>query len=161
MSCPHYYWNVNHVACMKKGGDIDQAIYDKYCKYGYYDYSNCPIYKGEASGSSGGCFLTSACVEARSLADDCRELTVLRSFRDTYMKATKEGQCDVCEYYRIAPTIVENIKKNPNAEEIFDGIYTDLVVPCVVLIEAGENEAAYQKYRSYVLELKHTWFDAK
>lgn len=158
MSCPYYYWNVNHVACRKVGGDVDQAFYDKYCKYDYYDYSDCPIYKGETtSGSSGGCFLTSACVEARGLPDDCRELTVLRNFRDSYMKSTEKGQCDICEYYHTAPAIVDKIKKLPNALEIFDSIYNDLVIPCVALIDDGKNEEAYGAYKNYVYYLRNKY----
>jgi len=31
--------------------------------------------------SSFGCYLTTACVDAKNLADDCRELTILRKFK--------------------------------------------------------------------------------
>ena len=76
MSCPFYWYN-HHYACRKSGKDVNEDTYDKYCRN--YDYDDCPIYKGN---DSGGCFLTSACTEARGLPDDCHELTVLRSFRD-------------------------------------------------------------------------------
>ena len=100
MSCP-YYWYDNHYACRKSGKDVSEDIYYKYCRN--YDYDDCPIYKGQ---ETSGCFLTSACVEAKGLPDDCRELTVLRNFRDTYLKASADGQRDVCEYYHVAPMIV-------------------------------------------------------
>ena len=69
MSCPFYWYN-HHYACRKSGKDVNEDTYYKYCRN--YDYDDCPIYKGN---DSGGCFLTSACTEARGLPDDCRELT--------------------------------------------------------------------------------------
>ena len=86
MSCPFYWYN-HHYACRKTGQDVNEDTYYKYCRN--YDYDDCPIYKGN---DSGGCFLTSACTEARGLPDDCHELTVLRSFRDGYLRSQPEGE---------------------------------------------------------------------
>ena len=148
MSCPYYWWN-NHYACRKSGKDVNDDIYYKYCRN--YDYGDCPIYKGE---TTSGCYLTSACVEAKGMPDDCRELTVLRKFRDEYLKNRPEGDSAICEYYHTAPAIVEKIKQQNKASEIFESIYTDLVVPCVELIDANKNEEAFVKYRDYVKSLK-------
>lgn len=148
MSCPYYWWN-NHYACRKSEKDVNSDLYDKFCST--YDYSDCPIYKG---GDSSGCFLTSACTEARGLPDDCRELTVLRAFRDGYMCKLAGREAEIQEYYRIAPVIVEKIRDKENSEEIFDLIYTELVLPCVELIDAGKNENAHKLYREYVEKLK-------
>ncbi len=148
MSCPYYWYNY-HYACRKTGKDVNEDIYYKYCRG--YDYSDCPIYKGN---DSSGCFLTSACVEARGLPDDCHELTVLRRFRDEYLKQTETGAAEICEYYHTAPAIVEKIRSLPNAKEIFDRIYTELVLPCVTLIEAGQNTKAHDIYRGYVKKLQ-------
>ena len=92
MSCPFYWYN-HHYACRKSGKDVNEDTYDKYCRN--YDYDDCPIYKGN---DSGGCFLTSACTEARGLPDDCHELTVLRSFRDGYLRSQPEGEAEIAEY---------------------------------------------------------------
>ena len=148
MSCPYYHWN-NHYACRKTGKDVNEDTYYKYCRN--YDYDDCPIYKGN---DTSGCYLTSACVEAKGLADNCRELTVLRAFRDGYMRTTNSGAADICEYYHTAPAIVEKIKTLPNAKEIFDRIYSELVLPCVELIESGKNEEAYTAYKNYTRKLQ-------
>lgn len=155
MSCPYYWYNYNSYACRKSGKDVNEDIYYKYCRN--YDYDDCPIYKGN---DSSGCFLTSACVEARGLADDCRELTVLRAFRDSYMRTTSTGASDICEYYHTAPAIVEKIKSLPNATEIFDRIYQELVLPCVALIDCGKNQEAYDAYRGYVKKLQKMYLSA-
>ena len=40
----------------------------------------CTRYEEGTGTSSGGCYLTSACVESKNLPDNCHELTVLRQF---------------------------------------------------------------------------------
>lgn len=149
MSCTYYWYNYNSYACRKSGKDVNEDTYYKYCRN--YDYGDCPIYKGN---DTSGCFLTSACVEARGLADNCRELTVLRAFRDGYMRTTSTGAADICEYYHTAPAIVEKIKVLPDARDIFDRIYAELVLPCVEMIESGKNEDAYRLYKNYTKMLQ-------
>ncbi len=149
MSCP-YYWYNNHFACRKSGKDVNEDIYYKYCRN--YDYDDCPIYKGQESSS--GCFLTSACVEAKGLPDDCHELTVLRGFREGYLRSLPEGREEIAEYYFVAPQIVAAIRKRADALSAFDSIYEKLVRPCVEMIERGENEGAHKLYRNYVQQLQ-------
>lgn len=148
MSCPYYWYNY-HYACRKSGKDVNEDTYYKYCRN--YDYDDCPIYKGN---DTSGCYLTSACVEAKGLPDDCHELTVLRSFRDGYLRTTATGGADICEYYHTAPAIVEKIHALPNAKDIFDQIYLELVLPCVEMIESGKNEEAYATYKNYTRKLQ-------
>ena len=158
MSCPHYYWDHGY-ACRKTGKNVNDDTYNKYCRYGIYDYSDCPIYKAESSSSSG-CFLTSACVEAKGLPDDCRELTILRRYRDEYLAKQDCGQCEINRYYHIAPQIVEKIKALPDAPTMFEQIYNELVLPCVHLIDAGSMEEAHTLYRDYTLLLEKKYLDA-
>lgn len=148
MSCP-YFWYNNHYACRKTGKDVNEDTYDKYCRS--YDYGDCPIYKGQ---DSSGCFLTSACVEAKGLPDDCYELSTLRSFRDGYMRALPCGEEEIEEYYSVAPKIVDAINFMPDAGNIWETIYETLVIPCVRFIEQGKNENAHILYKSVLLALK-------
>lgn len=155
--CSYYYYDSGYCCALKKEKEgrssIDSDTVHRYC-WGYH-YNDCPRYK-ERNGS-GGCFLTSACTEARGLPDDCEELTVLRAFRDGYMKSLPQGQADICEYYHTAPAIVEKIHALPNTTEIFDKIYVELVLPCVALIHDDKNEEAYTKYRDYVKLLQRLY----
>lgn len=148
MSCP-YYWYNNHYACRKSGKDVNEDIYYKYCRN--YDYDDCPIYKGQ---DSSGCFLTSACVEAKGFPDDCHELTVLRRFREGYLSSLPEGRDEIAEYYFVAPQIVAEIKKRADSIAVFDSIYEKLVKPCVEMIDHGENENAHALYRATVQQLR-------
>lgn len=136
--------------CLKKDDYINNDTYDNYCST--YHYDQCPIYKQR--GSSGGCYLTSACTEARNLPDDCRELTVLRNFRDTYMKKQPGGEADIAEYYKRAPKIVKQIDAQANRKDIYETIYSSVIRPCVELIEKGQNSEAYKMYKDMVLKLE-------
>lgn len=152
--CRYYYYDCGYCCALKRekegSSSIDSDTVHRYC-WGYH-YEECPRYKSGSS-SSGSCFLTSACVEAKGLPDDCHELTVLRNFRDGYLSSLPTGKEEIAEYYLVAPAIVEAIKQRDNAMAIFDGIYEQLVLPCVRHIEAGENEQAHTLYRNAVKEL--------
>lgn len=153
--CIYYYYDRGYSCALKRekegNSSIDSDIVHRYC-WGYH-YNDCPMYRSRG-GSSGGCFLTSACVEAKGLADDCQELTVLRRFRESYLRSIPEGQREIAEYYIVAPKIVAEIKKRADAIAIFDSIYEKLVKPCVDMIERGENEDAHKLYRETVKQLQ-------
>lgn len=153
MSCPYYTFKDKEYHCLKTHKDVNDDVYRKYCRN--YDYDDCPIYKGDTS--AGGCFLTSACVEAKGLPDNCHELQALRAFRENYLRNRPEGEAEIREYYFIAPQIVSAIKQRTDSLHIFDGIYEHCVKPCVKLIEAGENEEAHELYRRTVRELQNQY----
>lgn len=97
------------------------------------------------------CYLTTACMNyfQENFDDNCYELTVLRWFRDNYV--TKE---DIEHYYEIAPTIVEAINKEENADVIYNYIYDNIVDYCVEQIEFGNYNKAYSRYKNSVLILE-------
>ncbi len=152
MSCKYYTFKDGDYHCMKRGEDVSDDMYYKYCRN--YDYDDCPYYKND---SSGGCYLTSACVTAKGLPDDCYELQTLRNYRDTWLKNTENGKDVVEEYYRIAPKIVAAIDKLPTSREIYDTLYIEMVKPCVELIEQEEYEKALELYRDTTLRLKEKY----
>ena len=134
--------------CLKKDDFVDSETSKNYCRYGG---KGCPIYENKSS--SGGCYLTTACVEHKGLPDDCVELMVLRSFRDEYMSNLEQGRKDIEEYYRTAPGIVAAINRTEEADEVYENIYADVIVPCVEFIQKGHNEEAYEKYKDMVKSL--------
>lgn len=153
MSCPFYYWN-HDFSCRKTGKEVSSDIYYRYCRD--YSYDECPIYKDEdykAEDQSSGCFLTTACVKAKKLPDDCEQLNILRTFRDTYLNESEEGRNDIKMYYFIAPQIVDAINSNENAIEMWNCIYEKVIMPCVLYIKEGNNEEAYKLYKSCILHL--------
>ncbi len=113
-----------------------------------------PLY---ANHPSDDCFITTACVEAAGLRDNCSELNTLRAFRDGFMLGHPDGEALITEYYAIAPGIVKTIREQPNAHEILRSLFAP-IQDCVMLIKAGENEAALWHYVAMVQALKGTYF---
>ena len=105
----------------------------------------------------GGCYLTTACVRARGLADDCADLETLRAFRDGYLARTEDGRREIAQYYAFAPEIVAAIERLPDSAEIWERLYADLVAPCVGMIRRGENERAHRRYRECALRLRDAY----
>lgn len=108
------------------------------------------------SDDDGPCFISTACVVARGLPDDCRELAVLRRFRDE-LSRSEPGRTAVQEYYRDAPEIVASIDASPDPGSVYRDLYEGLVRRCVGLIERGRPRAAFDTYRRIVHELKQTY----
>ncbi len=136
--CSHYssdsYCNVYKI------DPWDTSVLKGFVK-GYEDAEDCP---GFEEGNSG-CFLTSALVDYLGKPDDCEELTLLRTFRDGYMRATPEGNALVKEYYEIAPRIVTAINRSENKNEYYTDIY-NTVKKCVACIKTGKNKQTMDLY---------------
>lgn len=152
MSCSYYTFRQNDYYCMKKRDYVNSDVYYKYCRN--YDYADCPIYKGD---TSGGCYLTSACMYAKGLPDDCYELETLRHFRDTWLNKTEEGKEIIKMYYEIAPKIVSAINDKPDSKNIYDMIYEKMVLTCVKFIEEQRFDETVELYKNMTLELQKVY----
>jgi len=95
--------------------------------------------------ASGGCFLTTVACLYKGLPDDCEELQILRDFRD---KVVPKHMVD--EYYKIAPTIAEQIKDNKEALEYVWSI----ISRCVMLIKKHLHASALCEYADMVSTLR-------
>ena len=104
-----------------------------------------------------GCFISTAVVSNFNLPDDCRELNILRRFRDTYMRCTPERQQEVEEYYRIAPGIVEAVSQRADASDIWRALWASHLAPAIAAIECGDDDRAHSIYRDMVASLSHYW----
>ena len=110
--------------------------------------------KSDTKHSSGGCYLTSACMNHYliNFYDNCYELTVLRWFRDNFV--SKE---EIKHYYKIAPMIVEAIEREEYKDIIYNYIYDNVVDACVEAIENGDYDFAYNRYKESILSLEQTY----
>lgn len=153
MSCPFYKFESSFFGgdyyCVKQEKVVDSDTYYKYCRN--YDYDDCPIYKRQSSGSS--CFLTSACVFAKGLPDDCYELQTLRNYRDNWLSKAEGGLAAISHYYIVAPKIVAAIDRLAERNEIYEMIYTMMVKPCIEFIEQEKYQEAFDLYRKMTLQL--------
>lgn len=149
MSCSYYTFRQGDYYCTKKGDYVNEDVYYQYCRN--YDYDDCPIYKGNSSSS--GCFLTSACISAKGLPDDCYEPQVLRNYRDNWLSKAEGGLAAISHYYIVAPKIVAAIDKLAERNEIYEMIYNKMINPCVEFIEEKKYQDAFELYRGMTLQL--------
>lgn len=115
--------------------------------------------RGGSNSGNTGCFISSACVESMGLLDDCQELQILRAFRDVRKESDPSFKTLVEEYYRTAPTIVEEINNEVNSKEIYENLYTRLVMTCVNLLKEGRQDEAIVKYTTIFKELRDTYVE--
>lgn len=100
------------------------------------------------------CYVTTAVCESLGKADDCRELALMRNYRDEYLLKTAGGEDIVEEYYNIAPTIVKHISRREDAKEIYAGIWETYLNPCIQMIEAHREKECQEVYTDMVNNLK-------
>lgn len=63
------------------------------------------------------------------------------------------------EYYEIAPSIVEKIKREANSKEVFGNIFND-ISETVSLIKTGDLESATARYNAMVVKLRQKYMEA-
>jgi hypothetical protein len=121
--------------------------------------SKCQVQRGQSNqgGGQSDCFITSACCEAISLADDCYELERFRDFRDSWLQKQEDGALIINEYYVIAPKIVESIRKKEFSNEIFYNIWERYLKDCLTLIEDGSFEKCKSLYIEMIEALKYSY----
>lgn len=106
------------------------------------------------------CYITTAACEVLGKPDDCRELNLLRDYRDTYLASLPEGEEVIRRYYNVAPSIVKHINQKPGAETVYRNIWNQYLMPCIRLIDAGETEECRQLYEAMVNDLEEKYFMA-
>lgn len=106
----------------------------------------------------GCCFITTACVEAMGLADDCAILTTLRGFRDGWLAAQPGGPELIATYYRRSPELLAAIMARPDGDAVLSGLY-QVVAECAALVAAGQPEQALDAYMAMIAELEHSHGD--
>lgn len=102
------------------------------------------------------CYITTAVCKSLHKPEDCRELELLRGYRDGYL-LRHGGAALVEEYYDIAPTIVKRIGKSPDAGSKYRYLWERYLKPCVAAIENGNSEACGEIYAEMVEELKRQY----
>lgn len=105
---------------------------------------------GGSGGSSGSCLVTTACVGALGLPDDCPELRALRLLRDRYVRLLPNGGAEIQNYYRLAPSLIRAVNGRPDAGRAWRLVYDEVVKPCADLVWAGRFAEAFELYKCRV-----------
>ncbi len=113
-------------------------------------------HRGARKPSAAWCFISTACAEARGMADDCYELALLRLFREEHVARLPEGEAALAAYREKAPRIVAAVEAlgESAAREVWEEVYERGVKPAVALITNGSWDEAYELYSSMCAELE-------
>jgi len=99
------------------------------------------------------CFLTTACVHHKNLQDNCEELQTLRSLRDNFMRKQDAGVALIDQYCIVGPEIVHAINALQNSHEVYDYMYSQMILPSVELVKNGRPDEAVEYYKTFVAAL--------
>lgn len=100
------------------------------------------------------CFVTTAVCCGLQKPQDCREIMLMKQFRDGYFAGSEDGRSLTQEYYDIAPTIVKRIAKEADPEEKYRYLWNTYIKRCVDYLEKGQNEQCSRLYQSMMQELR-------
>ncbi len=103
------------------------------------------------------CFVTTAVCQGLHKPQDCRELNLMKRYRDEYLLNLEEGDALIREYYDIAPTIVKRIAREASPEEKYLYLWNTYISKCVAFVEKNENEQCRHLYEAMVSELKEEY----
>lgn len=102
----------------------------------YTPNSRNSSYSGGASSGSGTfCFITTAVCECFGKPDDCKEITILRNYRDSWLSLQDGGKELIAEYYECAPLIVSRLKQSEFYYEYCELLMKKYIEPCLALID--------------------------
>jgi|GEM_PF-2074772 len=90
------------------------------------------------------CVITTACVKAKGLPDDCVELQAVRFLRDHYIAKLPNGKQIIDNYYNTAPRIIAAIDAIPNEEEkkeVYEKLYNEINYVVKLILEGKEKDA--------------------
>lgn len=107
------------------------------------------------------CYITTAVCESLDLPVDCKELTLLKDYRDNILAYEDGGEEIIHEYYDIAPTIVKRINKESDRNVIYNTLYNDYISKCINDIEEKHYEACKEHYMQMINDLKEKYIVSK
>lgn len=96
----------------------------------------------------GGCYITTATCKLYGKPDDCHELTMMRKFRDEFVRPNYPKEVE--DYYATAPEIVKKIESREDANTIWADLYRHYIVPAVAFAQDGLYEQTYEVYTEMV-----------
>ena len=115
-------------------------------------HTDCEDYKNATR-----CFITTAVCLTMGKPDNCEELTLMRSFRDEWLRDQPDGETLIADYYKTAPGIVEKINQQPERKAIYKEIYQKYILPCVEGVKAKRFSDSKRIYVEMVTTLKEQY----
>lgn len=107
--------------------------------------------------SDSGCFITTAVCRALHKGDECEELMAMRYFRDDMQEADPLMKEMICEYYRVAPKIIERIEESGQADRVYQQIWKSDLNPILRYLKNHEYRQAALGYIAMVERLSRQY----
>lgn len=104
----------------------------------------------------GDCIIVTACLSQLNLEEAKEKINIIRNFRDKYVVSLPNGKSLIDDYYKNAPTIIDNINNSPNNKEVYSEIY-EKIKNIVDLLEKGHNKEALLYGTMVYQELKNKY----
>jgi len=106
-----------------------------------------------SKGGGGGCYVTTACLDALGLPKDSLELGAMKVLTRDHILKSFSGKRDYIAYGRKGPAIVQAIESREDSLGIWGRIYETLKdVTASVL--SGNYERGHQSYKELILDLE-------
>lgn len=103
------------------------------------------------------CYVTTAVCQSLGKDEACKEINLLKNYRDTYLILEPDGAELIEAYYDIAPTIVNRINKCEDSKSIYENIYFNYINPCVNFIENSQYDDCKKLYVKMMHNLKDNY----
>lgn len=103
------------------------------------------------------CFVTTAVCTGLHKPPDCRELTLMKRYRDEYLLRQEDGESLIREYYDIAPTIVKRIAKEEDPVKEYRFLWDSYISRCVALLEEEKPEECRDVYTQMMCYLRQKY----
>jgi len=133
-------------------------LYNKYSSGDLaFQTSGCGMHsKGSHHNHSkggGGCYVTTACLDALGLPRDSLEMKAIKVLTRDHVLKSFSGKRDYVSYQTKGPAIVQAIASQENPQGIWDGIYQRLGdVTASVL--SNDYEKGHNQYKELILGLE-------
>lgn len=107
------------------------------------------------------CYVTTAVCQGLHKGTDCKEIMLMKKYRDEYLLKQEDGEEVIKAYYDMAPTIVKRIARDKSPEEKYRYLWEHYLQFCIAMIEKERYQECKQTYMQMVEELQKDYFATK
>ncbi len=153
--------NLSRIECDGMKNPLMRQIIEKYNKYSQQGILCSEMVRKYSKGShskhskggGGGCYITTACLDAIGLPRDSLEMKAMEVLTKEHILKSFQGKKDYVIYGRKAPLIVQAIKSRDDSQDVWKRVYGTLRnITSAVL--SSDNERAHKQYKDLVLGLE-------
>ena len=129
---------------------------ERQCSYDFVYNKNCDQEPNKGY-QPAGCYITTIVCHCLGYADDCELLTILRNFRDHYLKTHLQYLNILLQYDLIGPKISKEISNIAENYGFCLNMMNNFLIPCANAIKQEKYEEAITIYENMVYLLSETF----